>query len=43
MRTPTANAWLGIPRDRLGDAIAAYLIVAPLFLVASLFEFLVRV
>ena len=42
IRAPTANTWLGLPRDRLGDALAAYLIIAPLFLMASLFEFLVR-
>ena len=42
IRRPTPNTWFGLPRDRLGDALAAYLIIAPLFLVASLFEFLVR-
>lgn len=43
LRTPTATTWLGLPRDRLGDAMAAYVIIAPLFLIASLFEFLVRI
>jgi len=32
-----------LPRDRLVDALSGYIIIAPLFLVASLFEFLVRV
>lgn len=32
--------WLGLPKQELSDALAAYLVIAPLFLVASLWEFL---
>lgn len=39
MRRPT-NTWLGLPTDRLRDVALAYAVIAPLFLVASLFEFL---
>lgn len=39
MRRPT-ETWLGLPRDRLRDVALAYIAIAPLFLVASLFEFL---
>lgn len=39
MRAP-ADAWLGLPKDRLRDAALAYVVIAPLFLAASLFEFL---
>ena len=44
LRSRTATAtWLGLPTDRLRDALLAYVVITPLFLVASLFEFLVRV
>jgi len=39
MRKPTAT-WLGLPRDRLRDTLLSYVVIAPLFLVASLWEFL---
>lgn len=39
MRRPV-DAWLGLPKDRLRDVALAYLVIAPLFLIASLFEFL---
>lgn len=39
MRRPV-DAWLGLPKDRLRDVALAYVVIAPLFLVASLFEFL---
>lgn len=34
------GAWWALPRDRLIDVAAAYTVIAPLFLVASLWEFL---
>lgn len=34
------DAWLGMPRDRLRDVALSYIVIVPLFLVASLFEFL---
>jgi hypothetical protein len=44
LRSKTATAtWLGLPTDRLRDALLAYVVIAPLFLIASLWEFLVRV
>ena len=36
------RTWLGIPTARIRDAALSYGIIAPLFLVASLFEFLAR-
>jgi hypothetical protein len=43
LRSNTATAtWLGLPTDRLRDALLAYVVIAPLFLIASLWEFLVR-
>ena len=39
MRHPT-DTWLGLPKDRLRDVALAYVVIVPLFLVASLFEFL---
>ena len=39
LRAPVPS-WLGLPRDRLRDMVAAYVVIAPLFLAASLFEFL---
>ena len=41
VRRPPASAWLGLPTDRLRDVALAYVVVAPLFLIASLWEFLV--
>jgi hypothetical protein len=40
-KTDTAT-WLGLPTDLLRDALLAYVVIAPLFLIASLWEFLVR-
>lgn len=34
--------WLGVPREAIRDALYIYLLVVPLFLVASLWEFLAR-
>ena len=42
IRNPRSDAWLGLSRDRLRDVARAYVIATPLFLVASLWEFLVR-
>lgn len=39
MRRPV-DTWLGLPKDRFRDTALAYVVIAPLFLVASLFEFL---
>ena len=39
MRRPVPT-WLGLPKDRLRDVALAYVVIVPLFLVASLFEFL---
>ena len=39
LRAPVP-AWLGLPRDRVRDTLLAYAAVVPLFLIASLFEFL---
>ena len=44
LRSKTATAtWLGLPTDRLRDALLAYVVITPLFLIASLWEFLVQV
>jgi hypothetical protein len=44
LRSKTATTtWLGLPTDLLRDALLAYVVIAPLFLIASLWEFLVRV
>jgi hypothetical protein len=42
LRRPRPDMWLGFSKDRLRDVALAYIIVTPLFLVASLWEFLVR-
>ena len=42
LRRPRPNTWLGFSKDRLRDVALAYVIVIPLFLIASLWEFLVR-
>jgi len=34
------SSWWALPRDRLIDTAAAYAVIAPLFLIASLWEFL---
>ncbi len=34
--------WLGLPREALLDVLRVYLLVVPLFLIASLWEFLMR-
>lgn len=36
----TTRTWLGLPTDLMKDAALAYAVIAPLFLVASLWEFL---
>lgn len=41
LRRPRPGMWLGFSKDRLRDVALAYVIVTPLFLVASLWEFLV--
>jgi hypothetical protein len=44
LRSKTATAtWLGLPTDRVRDALLAYVVITPLFLIASLWEFLIRV
>ncbi len=42
LRRPRTDTWLGLPKDRLRDAALAYVVIVPLFLVASLWEFLAR-
>lgn len=42
VRVPRADTWLGLPTDRLQDAALAFVVIVPLFLVASLWEFLAR-
>ena len=42
LRNPRSDSWLGFSKDRLRDVAHAYVIVIPLFLVASQWEFLVR-
>ena len=39
IRNPPAHSWLGLPTDRLRDVALSYILVAPLFLIASLWEF----
>ena len=39
VRRPRTDAWLGLPTDRLRDVALSYILVAPLFLIASLWEF----
>ena len=34
--------WMGLPREALLDVLRVYLLVVPLFLIASLWEFLIR-
>jgi hypothetical protein len=41
VRRPRADTWLGLPKGRLRDAALAYTVIVPLFLLASLWEFLV--
>ena len=41
VRKPVPNTWLGLPKDRLRDVALAYVVIVPLFLAASLWEFLV--
>ncbi len=36
------DKWQGIPKEAIRDAFRIYLLVAPLFLAASLWEFLAR-
>ena len=40
VRGGTARSWLGLPVDLLYDAARAYVVITPLFLIASLWEFL---
>jgi len=42
LRKPRSDTWLGFSKDRVRDAARSYVIATPLFLVASLWEFLVR-
>jgi hypothetical protein len=39
VRRPRTDTWLGLPKDRLRDVALAYIVVVPLFLIASLWEF----
>lgn len=39
VRRPRTGTWLGLPTDRLRDVALSYVLVAPLFLIASLWEF----
>jgi len=39
VRRPRTDTWLGLPTDRLRDVALSYVLVAPLFLIASLWEF----
>jgi uncharacterized membrane protein SpoIIM required for sporulation len=39
---PEIAKWLGIPRAALADVAQIYILVVPLFLIASLWEFLMR-
>lgn len=39
IRNPPAHSWLGLPTDRLRDVALSYILVAPMFLIASLWEF----
>ncbi len=39
VRRPRTDTWLGLPKDRLRDVAVAYLVIAPLFLIASTWEF----
>ncbi len=41
VRRPGADAWLGLPKERMRDVALAYTVIVPLFLLASLWEFLV--
>jgi hypothetical protein len=36
------DKWLGIPKEAIRDVLRIYVLVVPLFLVASLWEFLAR-
>ena len=42
VRRPRTDTWLGVPKDGLRDVALAYVLIVPLFLVASLWEFLIR-
>jgi hypothetical protein len=42
LRRTIGPTWLGLPRAECADALAAYLLIVPLFLVASLWEFFAR-
>jgi hypothetical protein len=42
LRKQRADTWLGLSKDRLRDVALAYVVAIPLFLIASLWEFLVR-
>jgi hypothetical protein len=39
VRGSRSDTWLGLPTDRLRDVALSYILVAPLFLIASLWEF----
>ena len=42
LRRQRADTWLGFSKDRLRDTALAYVVAIPLFLIASLWEFLAR-
>jgi len=39
LRGSQEDTWLGLPKDRLRDVALAYVVIVPLFLFASIFEF----
>jgi hypothetical protein len=39
VRRPQGDTWLGLPKDRLRDVAVTYIVIAPLFLIASMWEF----
>jgi hypothetical protein len=41
-RYPQGEKWIGIPAEAIRDVVRIYLVAAPLFLVASLWEFFAR-
>jgi len=41
VRRPRPDTWLGLPKDRMRDVALAYIVVVPLFFVASIWEFVI--
>jgi hypothetical protein len=42
LRGSRQDTWLGLPKDRLRDVALAYIVITPLFLIASVWEFTVN-